>query len=168
MIMQRRTLPTLLAGLFTLVFTSLFSLAVQANVEVYNFDSQEQRLRFYSLTDELRCPKCQNQTIADSDAPIAMDLRDEVHRMIQGGNTDDEIVSFMVNRYGDFVRYTPEVTARTWLLWGGPVVLLLVGLFAVIRLVRRQVTQADTEVEAPQPTDEERLQRAKKILEERN
>ena len=168
MIMQRRMLQTLASGLFTL----LFSLVAQANVEVYDFNSPEQRLRFYNLTDELRCPKCQNQTIADSDAPIANDLRDEVHRMIQSGDSDDEIVNFMVNRYGDFVRYTPALTARTWVLWGGPVVLLLLGLFAVIMLVKRSrviVEAKDSEQpEAGTQASDKRLQRAKNILEERN
>ena len=88
----------------------------------------EHEARYYSLLDELRCLVCQNQTIAESDADLAKDLRDEVKKMLLAGATDSEITEFMVNRYGDFVLYRPPVKPRTWLLWFGPLVFLVIAL----------------------------------------
>ncbi|RML38486.1 Cytochrome c-type bioproteinsis protein CycL, partial [Pseudomonas syringae pv. maculicola] len=79
-----------------------------------------ERARYSELTRELRCPKCQNQDIADSNAPIAADLRKEIYRMLGEGQSNQKIIDFMVDRYGDFVRYKPSLNARTWLLWFGP------------------------------------------------
>jgi cytochrome c-type biogenesis protein CcmH len=91
------------------------------------FENQEQQDRFNQLTEELRCLVCQNQTLADSDAQLAHDLRSEVHEMLLAGNSNDEIKQFMVERYGDFVLYRPPVQKNTYLLWLGPVLLLLGG-----------------------------------------
>ncbi|UVE16337.1 cytochrome c-type biogenesis protein CcmH [Pseudomonas sp. LS44] len=123
----------------------------QAAIDTYEFANDAQRERFTQLTKELRCPKCQNQDIADSNAPIAADLRREIHRMLGEGQSDEQIVEFMVDRYGDFVRYKPAVNARTWLLWYGPFVLLGGGLLVlgVIVLRRRGSTaSASTELSA--------------------
>ncbi|MDX1299631.1 MAG: cytochrome c-type biogenesis protein, partial [Pseudomonas sp.] len=89
---------------------------------------------------ELRCPKCQNQNIADSDAPIAMDLRAQIFRMLEEGQSNQQIIDYLVSRYGDFVLYKPPVTARTLLLWYGPAGLLVGGfvLLGVILLRRRR------------------------------
>ncbi|MBM7059520.1 cytochrome c-type biogenesis protein CcmH [Pseudomonas sp. UL073] len=116
----------------------------QAAIDTYEFANDAQRERFTQLTKELRCPKCQNQDIADSNAPIAADLRREIHRMLGEGQSNQQIVEFMVDRYGDFVRYKPPVNARTWLLWYGPYVLLGGGLLVlgVIVLRRRRVENA--------------------------
>lgn len=116
----------------------------QAAIDTYEFSSEAERQRFRQLTSELRCPKCQNQNIADSDAPIAMDLRREIHRMLESGRSDDQIVEHLVDRYGDFVRYKPPVELRTLLLWYGPWVLLGGGLLtlAVIVVRRRRVENA--------------------------
>lgn len=97
----------------------------------------EHEQRYYSLLDELRCLVCQNQTIAESDADLAKDLRDEVKKMLQAGATDSEITEFMVNRYGDFVLYRPPVKPRTWLLWFGPLVFLVIALVALTLIVRK-------------------------------
>jgi cytochrome c-type biogenesis protein CcmH/NrfF len=86
--------------------------------------------RLQKLSEELRCLVCQNQTIADSNAELAQDLRREVRGMIKDGKTDKEIVDFMVVRYGDFVLYRPPVKGITLLLWGGPIALMLLGFFA--------------------------------------
>jgi cytochrome c-type biogenesis protein CcmH len=91
------------------------------------FENQEQQDRFNQLTEELRCLVCQNQTLADSDAQLAHDLRSEVHEMLLAGNSNDEIKQFMVERYGDFVLYRPPVQKNTYLLWLGPILLLLGG-----------------------------------------
>ncbi len=104
----------------------------------------EHEARYYSLLDELRCLVCQNQTIAESDADLAKDLRDEVKKMLQAGATDSEITEFMVNRYGDFVLYRPPVKPRTWLLWFGPLVFLLIALATLAQVVRKQKSAGST------------------------
>lgn len=116
------------------------SLGAQAAIDTYEFKDDGDRARYRTLTEELRCPKCQNQNIADSDAPIAMDLRREIHRMLGEGKSDDQIVDYLVDRYGDFVRYNPPVNARTWLLWYGPWLMLGggLGVLALIVLRRRR------------------------------
>lgn len=127
----------------------------RAAIDTYEFADEAQRERFRELTKELRCPKCQNQDIADSNAPIAADLRREIHRMLGEGRSDQEIVDFMVDRYGDFVRYKPPVTARTFLLWYGPALLLGAGLVVLgtIVLRRRRVENAPV---AARLSDQER------------
>jgi cytochrome c-type biogenesis protein CcmH len=101
-------------------------------------DQPELQARYENLNRELRCLVCQNQTIADSNAGLAVDLRREVREMIVAGRTDDEIRAFMTQRYGDFVLYQPPVTARTYLLWAAPVLLLVGALAAVFAIVRRR------------------------------
>ena len=112
-----------------------------AAIDTYQFADDAQRQRFRELTQELRCPKCQNQDIADSNAPIAADLRREIFRMLGEGKDNAQIIDFMVDRYGEFVRYKPALTARTWLLWFGPAGLLLAGLVVIGVMVRRRRRQ---------------------------
>jgi cytochrome c-type biogenesis protein CcmH len=112
-----------------------------AAIDTYQFADDAQRQRFRELTQELRCPKCQNQDIADSNAPIAADLRREIFRMLGEGKDNTQIIDFMVDRYGEFVRYKPALTARTWLLWFGPAGLLLAGLVVIGVMVRRRRRQ---------------------------
>jgi cytochrome c-type biogenesis protein CcmH len=100
---------------------------VQQVQEPLVFENQQQQDRFDKLTQELRCLVCQNQNLADSDAPLAHDLRREVHTMLQTGQSDEQIKQFMVERYGDFVLYRPPVQINTYLLWLAPLVLLLGG-----------------------------------------
>ena len=111
----------------------------QAAIDTYELADEAERQRYRSLIEELRCPKCQNQNIADSDAPIAMDLRAQVYRMLEEGQSNEQIIDFLVSRYGDFVLYKPPVTARTLLLWYGPAGLLVGGfvLLGVVVLRRR-------------------------------
>ena len=92
--------------------------------------------RVMTLAEELRCLVCQNQTIADSSAPLAVDLREQVREKMRKGESDAEIIDYMVQRYGDFVRYRPPVKATTLLLWFGPIVLLLAGFFVLVRRLR--------------------------------
>ncbi|MGE5386064.1 MAG: cytochrome c-type biogenesis protein [Betaproteobacteria bacterium] len=94
--------------------------------------------RLIALSEELRCLVCQNQSIADSHAELAQDLRQEIRGMIKAGKSDKEIVDFMVTRYGDFVLYKPPFKAVTLLLWGGPALFLLIGLVALARYLRRR------------------------------
>jgi cytochrome c-type biogenesis protein CcmH len=102
------------------------------------FDSPEQEARFAQLTSELRCTVCQNQNLADSDAPLAQDLRKEIHQMLQTGRSDTEIKTFLVERYGDFVLYRPPVQGNTLALWAVPVVLLFGGAVVVFFVVRNR------------------------------
>lgn len=110
-----------------------------AAIDAYEFRDDAERARYAELTKELRCPKCQNQDIADSNAPIAADLRKEIFRMLGEGRSNQQIIDFMVDRYGDFVRYKPALTAKTWLLWFGPAGLLLAGMAVIgVIVVRRR------------------------------
>ncbi|MFI8375714.1 cytochrome c-type biogenesis protein [Pseudomonas helleri] len=119
--------------------------AAHAAIDTYEFADDAERARFRELTQELRCPKCQNQDIADSNAPIATDLRREIYRMLGEGKSNQQIIDFMVDRYGDFVRYKPALTGKTAVLWFGPLALLVGGLVLIAVIVgrRRRVTQAD-------------------------
>ncbi|TWR92013.1 cytochrome c-type biogenesis protein [Pseudomonas saxonica] len=119
--------------------------AAQAAIDTYEFADDAERARFRELTQELRCPKCQNQDIADSNAPIATDLRREIYRMLGEGKSNQQIIDFMVDRYGDFVRYKPALTGKTSVLWFGPLALLVGGvvLIGVIVGRRRRVLQAE-------------------------
>lgn len=114
------------------------------------FDDPVLQQRYEGITRELRCLVCQNETIADSNATLAGDLRREVREMIAAGKTDEEIRQFMIDRYGDFVLYRPRMTAGNFLLWAAPVILLLGGAFAVVRVVRRRAAEADTDPAGPE------------------
>jgi cytochrome c-type biogenesis protein CcmH len=102
------------------------------------FQSAAQETRFHQLTAELRCVMCQNQSLADSNAQIAHDLRREVLELMNQGKSDAEIKRFLVDRYGEFVLYKPDVASNTWLLWFGPALLLLAGAAIVFRIVRKR------------------------------
>lgn len=130
----------------------------RAAIDTYQFKDEVERERFRSLTEELRCPKCQNQNIADSNAPIATDLRREIFRMLEEGRSDKEIVDFLVMRYGDFVMYKPPLDSRTWLLWYGPFGLLGLGAIALAVLVlRRRKVEKAPERAALSAVERERL-----------
>lgn len=152
--MRRILLSVLLIALSTVVV---------ANVsDVYQFESQQEEQRFQNLTAELRCPKCQNQNIADSNSPISKDMRAEVYRMMTDGASDQEIVDALVARFGEFVRYKPEVDQRTILLWATPAIAVLGGLLVVVGVVIRSRKGASEE---PAMSAEEKA-RAEKILAE--
>jgi cytochrome c-type biogenesis protein CcmH len=122
---------------FALIAAILFTLSALA-AEPLDFDSPEQEQRYKNLTEELRCTVCQNQNLADSDAQLAQDLRWEVFKMMKAGKTDDQIKTFMVERYGDFVLYRPPVQSNTVALWVMPVMILLIGALAVFFTVRNR------------------------------
>ena len=129
-----------LTRLFILFLTLAFSVnqAEASPVDTYEFHDEVTKIRFQALTKELRCPKCQNQNLAGSNSPIAADLRKELYELLQQGKADSEIVSFMVDRYGEFVLYRPRVSSLTYVLWFGPIVLILLGIIVVIVIVRRK------------------------------
>lgn len=106
------------------------------------FRDNAEEARFHRLTTELRCVMCQNQSLADSNAQIAHDLRREVLDLMREGKNDAQIKQFLVERYGEFVLYKPQVEPGTWLLWFGPAALVIIGGFVVVRIVRRRPGRA--------------------------
>jgi cytochrome c-type biogenesis protein CcmH len=100
------------------------------------FDDPATELRFKKLTEELRCLVCQNQSLADSHAELAQDLRNEVYRMVNAGDSNKEIIDYMVTRYGDFVLYRPPVKNTTYFLWFGPFLILLIAIIIIARVTR--------------------------------
>ena len=135
----------------------LFTGVAHAAIDTYEFADQASRERFGTLTKELRCPKCQNQDLADSNAPIALDLRREIYRMLQEGQSNEQIVEYLVSRYGDFVRYKPALTGKTALLWFGPAGLLLAGVVVMAVIVRRRRAAPTDGSDALSPEERKRL-----------
>ena len=113
----------------------LCSAGLQASVtlESFTFADAAEEQRFKDLIEEIRCLVCQNQSLIDSDAELAHDLRAEVYGMMQTGKSDSQIIEFLVARYGDFVLYSPPVKPSTWLIWFGPFVLLLIAVMLLVR-----------------------------------
>jgi cytochrome c-type biogenesis protein CcmH len=143
--MIRVLFPSVLVSLMM----ALASMNAVAVIETYEFSTPELELRYKGLSQELRCPKCQNQNIADSNAPISRDLRAIVHEQLEAGATDDQIITYLVDRYGEFVRYRPGVDANTFWLWSAPIILFMMA-FAVVWLqIRgdRDVTTVETNAE---------------------
>jgi len=106
-------------------------------IDIHEFDNEKQRLDYQQLTEELRCLVCQNQNIADSDAGLAKDLRNEVAKMIKKGDSQNQITDYMVERYGDFVRYNPPMRVDTIILWALPLLVLLIAAFVLIRTIKK-------------------------------
>lgn len=144
---------------FLLLFWIVLSLAGQAMaaIDVYEFPTEDERKRYQKFLEELRCPKCKNNNLAGTNSEIADDLRRELHKMVLEGKSDDEIIDFMVSRYGDFVLYRPPVQTNTIALWAGPVIFLLIGFGAIAWIVvrRRGLNAAETAL-----TEEEQRQLA--------
>ena len=109
-----------------------------AGIDTYEFDTNEDRDRYNRFIDELRCPKCKNQNLAGSNAPIAQDLRRELYRLIQEDKNDEAIIEFMVSRYGDFVLYRPPLQKNTYVLWYGPIAMLLLGIVILALIIYRR------------------------------
>lgn len=124
-----------ISAVLTVFLVMLLPVPGTAAIDAYPFPNDEMEKRYNALIDELRCPQCLNTNLAGSDAMIAQDLRREVHRLILEGNSDQEILDFMYERYGDFILYKPRIKAGTILLWFGPVIFFLVALFVVLRMV---------------------------------
>ncbi|AOH36736.1 cytochrome c-type biogenesis protein [Luteimonas sp. JM171] len=135
----------LLALLLTLAPGLAMGQAAQ-NPAPLEFRDQAEEQRFRNLVAELRCVMCQNQSLSDSDAQIAHDLRREVLGLMREGRTDAEVKDFLVARYGEFVLYRPRVSSTTWLLWFGPALVLLAGAVVVVRIVRRRSAGSRGEV----------------------
>jgi len=109
-------------------------------VETFEFQDKVTKIRFQALSKELRCPKCQNQNLADSNSTVASALRLELYNLLIQGKSDTEIVDLMVSRYGEFVLYRPRVSRVTYILWFGPALLILIGIIVVIVVLRKKST----------------------------
>ena len=144
--------------LLMLVIFGLWVAPMQAAIEAYQFDSAEMEADYNRLIDELRCLVCQNQNLSGSDADLARDLRRQTYQMLQQGKSPQQVVDFMVARYGDFVLYRPQFKSNTYLLWLGPFLLLMLVLYLVVRRLRA----ADKPVEV----DASALAQAKQLLED--
>ncbi|WP_310740323.1 cytochrome c-type biogenesis protein [Colwellia sp. BRX8-9] len=149
----------LLVAVFLSTVTLLSSFVLASPVDTYVFKDKVTEIRFNALNKELRCPKCQNQNLADSNSPIAADLRREVYDMLQQGKADMEIVDFMVSRYGEFVLYRPRVSSLTYLLWYGPAGLLFIGVIVVVIILRRKPVK-----NAQQPLSNDQKNKLDQIL----
>ncbi len=102
---------------------------------IYQFKTVQQQQQFHQLTEELRCLVCQNETLADSGAALAKDLRDQIAVMVQKGESDQQIIHYLVARYGDFILYNPPLNPLTYVLWFGPLALLLIGIFIAVIII---------------------------------
>ncbi len=143
-----------------LLWLTAVTAALATNIEVYDFDSPQQERTYKELTSELRCLVCQNQDIADSNAELAQDMRHKVFRMLKEGKTKQEIIDFMVQRYGDFVRYKPPFKGKTLVLWIGPFVIFVLAVVLMLRAIAR-ARQRDERAEI----DAQRLAQAASLLE---
>lgn len=133
----------LLISIF-LVFTHTFMFAAENNIsgsDEYVFSSNEQAIRFDHLSRTFRCLVCQNQTLSDSDAPLARDLRRHLYELVQAGEDNASIIDYFTTRYGDFVLYLPPFRKDTLLLWLGPFILLLIGIIILYRTFKNQARE---------------------------
>ncbi len=134
-----------------------------AVIETYDFSSPDLERRYHVLSQELRCPKCQNQNIADSNAPIARDLRVVLYEQLEAGASDDEILAFMVARYGEFVRYRPGMDRNTVLLWAAPGLLLALGAVGLFMHFRQRSAEVSTALTDSDKAEIERLLRGPRV-----
>ncbi|HEJ9057097.1 cytochrome c-type biogenesis protein [Serratia fonticola] len=124
--------------LITLLVAVLLSWSAAAAIDTYKFNSVEQEQQYRELTEQLRCPKCQNNSIADSNAIIAADMRTKVYELMMQGQDKQQVIDYMVARYGNFVTYEPPVTPATLILWVGPLLFVLIGGAVVILRTRQR------------------------------
>src|SRR3954469_2778876 len=134
-----------------LLIIALAACAAQAREAAPAAAAPELETRMLRIASELRCLVCQNQTIADSHADLAVDLREQLRVMLRRGDTDAQILAYMTDRYGDFVLYRPPVKSTTWLLWFGPGVLLVGGLATLVLVLRRRARMTDDPFEPDEP-----------------
>lgn len=158
----RSTSSAQFLALAVLIFITLGNaLDAFAQVDTFAFETIEQQQRFRQLSDELRCPMCQNTNLTGSTGGVAEDLRREVYRMIIDGQTDEEIEQFMFERYGDFIFYRPRLRAETVLLWFGPLIFLSIGAMVAYGISRRATVVSSASSSALDADEQARL---KKLL----
>lgn len=149
---RRRSAVASLAAVLLGASVLFVALPAPAAVDPLPFKDRAQEIRFQDLTRQLRCLVCQNESLNDSSALLAADLRHDIFRQMQAGKSDDEIKAWLTARYGDFVLYDPPVAKRTWLLWFGPFVVLAIGAAVTVTIVRRRA-QANAKAPAAGNTD---------------
>jgi cytochrome c-type biogenesis protein CcmH len=142
------------------------TLKATTTLEGFKFADPAGEQHFKDLISELRCLVCQNQSLADSDAELAHDLRAEVYEMVQAGKSDSEVVDFLVERYGDFVLYKPPLKPSTYLLWFGPFVLMIIAVLLLLRSVRRQSKTPVSELSTEERQRLDKLLRDKTVEQE--
>ena len=125
-----KILHLIVRAMAMVVLVAGLSMSAWANIDTYQFDNPRQEAQYRALIEEFRCPKCQNQNLAGSDAPIAQDLKQKTYDMVKDGRSDGEIRQYMNERYGDFISYKPPVRPSTWILWFFPPVLLVFVMLA--------------------------------------
>lgn len=125
-----KILHLIVKAMATVLLVAGLSMSAWANIDTYQFDNPRQEAQYRALIEEFRCPKCQNQNLAGSDAPIAQDLKQKTYDMVKDGRSDAEIRQYMNERYGDFISYKPPVRPSTWILWFFPPVLLVFVMLA--------------------------------------
>ncbi|MBC3764964.1 cytochrome c-type biogenesis protein [Neptunicella marina] len=140
--------------LMVLFFAWVTVFSVAATEEQFKFTDMQQQQLFRELTHELRCPKCQNQNIADSNALVAQDLKRKVYQLVSQGKNKTQVVDYMKQRYGEFVYYQPALTPATFILWALPAFIVVLGLIVLFRK------------RASQDIDPDKLAQAKKLLED--
>ena len=140
-----------------LVIFLLYYPIVQANFSYFEFSQEDNKNRYNQLIEELRCPKCQNQNLAGSDSPIAVDLRKQVHSLVESGKTDQQIETYLVDRYGYFILYKTPFTIETLFLWLMPILALLLGFILVSQIKR-------TQKKKNQPLNDHEMTKLKLIL----
>jgi len=167
-------MPALLLKVFLLLTLSLLSAGqfsersvAWASTEVVQFSDPLLRDRYYQLVQELRCPKCQNQNLADSNAPISTDMKAQIQIMLEAQKTDEQIKQYLVSRYSEFVLYRPEVNTNTWFLWFAPLCFVLFGLIVVWRYgFSGGRAESDAKINTTELTDKQRQQLSELLGEE--
>ena len=142
-----------MTSLRTLLVSFLFAISVSSmasNIETYQFKTPEQEALYQRLVKELRCLVCQNNDIADSNAELARDLRRQTYEMVSKGASRDDVVDYMVTRYGDFVLYQPPFKIKTLMLWVGPPLFLLISLLFLVGYLRKRPKKAEVELDDKQ------------------
>lgn len=132
---------------------------LHASTDIVTFSDPSLRDRYYQLVAELRCPKCQNQNLADSNAPISKDMKAQIYSMLEAQNTDDEIKAYLVSRYSEFILYRPEVNSGTWFLWFAPLCFVLLGGLIVWRyaFTKPKVSTVNAELSTEQQAELDKL-----------
>ncbi len=149
--------PFLFALVFGSFLTAFSHFALASTIEIHEFSEEHQRQLYLHLTQVLRCPRCQNQNIADSNSQIAIDLRNQVARLVKQGQSEEEIKTYMVNRYGEFVLYEPPVNKGTYLLWFGPFVIFALGaLVFTFSILKRRKNMREHSEEVDQSVEDEK------------
>lgn len=144
-----------------IVLLCLIHNPARSAIDIYTFDNAEQEQLFYDLSKQLRCPKCQNQNISDSNAQLAKDLRNKTYLLVKQGKSEQQVIDYMVARFGNFVRYDPPLTPATLFLWLGPLLFIVLAFYFLYRHINKQ-NQKEKQVDAQE------LLRLQDILGEEN